>query len=157
MKAVEFDEEHPISRDELISMLFEDESDPRSNAYKRVLSRPRIKWGRIAAFLLIPAAVLVGLGMLLSHLGAPAWVVAIVISVAVIVYITVMAKRAIICAVRIYQRYAPDAVRNRCRFEPSCSEYMILAIEKYGLIDGMRRGIDRLRRCNVNDGGFDMP
>ncbi|MBE6586778.1 MAG: membrane protein insertion efficiency factor YidD [Ruminococcaceae bacterium] len=66
-------------------------------------------------------------------------------------------KRVVICSVHIYQRYAPDSIRNKCRFEPSCSEYMILAIEKYGLFKGVIKGIDRLKRCNTNDGGFDYP
>lgn len=157
MKSVEFDEEHLLSRSELITTLFEDENDPRSNAYKRVLYRPQIRWIRIAAYLLIPIAVLIGLRTLLVHLGLSAWLVTLVIMMSIMAYIIIMSKRTVICAVRIYQRFAPDAVRNRCRFEPSCSEYMILAIEKYGLIIGVRRGINRLRRCNVNGGGFDMP
>ena len=34
---------------------------------------------------------------------------------------------------------------------------MILSLEKYGLIRGLRKGVDRLRRCNVHGGGFDDP
>ena len=74
-----------------------------------------------------------------------------------LVYGIVNIKRAVICCVRIYQRYAPETVRRKCRFEPSCSEYMILAIEKYGFFKGVAKGINRLKRCNINDGGYDMP
>lgn len=157
MKPVEFDDDHPISKDDLRKMLFEDENDPRSVEYKRVLVRPEIKWIRVAAYLLIPAAILIIAGVLLSQTDLPGWAVASIIIAAAIIYIAVTLKRAVICSVRIYQHFAPDSVRNKCRFEPSCSEYMILAIEKYGLIKGVRRGIERLKRCNVNGGGFDMP
>lgn len=34
---------------------------------------------------------------------------------------------------------------------------MILAIEKYGLIKGLQKGICRLKRCNIDGGGFDFP
>ncbi|MBQ4067291.1 MAG: membrane protein insertion efficiency factor YidD [Clostridia bacterium] len=66
-------------------------------------------------------------------------------------------KDAAICCVKIYQRYAPAAIRNRCRFEPSCSEYMILSLEKYGLFKGLKKGFNRMHRCNANDGGYDYP
>ena len=66
-------------------------------------------------------------------------------------------KSISICGVRIYQRFAPDSIRNKCRFEPSCSEYMILSIQKYGVIHGIRKGINRLKRCNIHNGGYDTP
>lgn len=56
---------------------------------------------------------------------------------AVIVYLAVISKKIIIWLVHLYQNKAPDAVRLRCVFEPSCSEYMILAIEKYGAVRGV--------------------
>ena len=45
----------------------------------------------------------------------------------------------------------------KCRFEPSCSQYMILSLQKYGLWKGLAKGIDRLKRCRAKDGGFDEP
>jgi len=45
-----------------------------------------------------------------------------------------------------------------CRFTPSCSEYMILALRKYGPIRGAAKGIWRVCRCHPwNEGGFDPP
>ncbi|NLZ46061.1 MAG: membrane protein insertion efficiency factor YidD [Clostridiales bacterium] len=52
---------------------------------------------------------------------------------------------------------APESLRKQCRFKPSCSEYMILSIEKFGLLKGIIKGICRLKRCNINGGGFDFP
>jgi putative membrane protein insertion efficiency factor len=46
---------------------------------------------------------------------------------------------------------------NRCKFKPSCSEYTIQAIQKYGAIKGMLLGFKRILRCNpFSKGGFDF-
>ena len=43
-----------------------------------------------------------------------------------------------------------------CKFYPSCSEYMMQAIEKYGCIKGIFLGIKRLLRCHpFAKGGYD--
>lgn len=43
-----------------------------------------------------------------------------------------------------------------CRFQPTCSEYAILAIEKFGLIKGTAKASYRILRCNPwNKGGHD--
>ena len=49
------------------------------------------------------------------------------------------------------------ASRLKCVFEPSCSEYMILAVNKYGLVRGVIKGIRRLLRCHPPNGGKDYP
>jgi putative component of membrane protein insertase Oxa1/YidC/SpoIIIJ protein YidD len=53
-------------------------------------------------------------------------------------------KKAIIGLVKLYQRYAPERIRRKCIFKPTCSEYMILALEKYGLIKGLYKGMYRM-------------
>jgi hypothetical protein len=43
-----------------------------------------------------------------------------------------------------------------CRFSPSCSEYSLEAIEKYGALKGFWLTIKRVARCNPwNQGGYD--
>ena len=43
-----------------------------------------------------------------------------------------------------------------CKFYPSCSEYMMQAIEKYGCIKGIFLGVKRLLRCHpFANGGYD--
>jgi len=43
-----------------------------------------------------------------------------------------------------------------CRFRPTCSDYAIVAIEKYGLIKGGIKAFKRVMRCNPwNKGGYD--
>ena len=45
-----------------------------------------------------------------------------------------------------------------CRFQPSCSEYFILAVGKYGPVKGAAKGVWRVCRCHpFNEGGFDPP
>ena len=157
MKSVIFTEEQLQNLDEIGKDLFGDDQDPRSSNYVRILKRPKISWVRVILYILIPIMVLTALIIVLKHFGIST-IMTIIIAVTVFVVYTILTlKRAIICAVKIYQRYAPDSIRNKCRFEPSCSEYMILAIEKYGLLKGVRKGIRRLKRCNINGGGFDYP
>lgn len=62
-----------------------------------------------------------------------------------------------VALIRFYQRTAPAQVRGRCRFTPTCSEYAVLAIEKYGLARGSVRAFRRVLRCRSPHGGIDEP
>lgn len=45
-----------------------------------------------------------------------------------------------------------------CRFHPSCSEYTVRAVYKYGVFRGYARGVWRILRCNPwSAGGVDEP
>ncbi|HPI67015.1 MAG TPA: membrane protein insertion efficiency factor YidD [bacterium] len=66
--------------------------------------------------------------------------------------------------INFYQKFlSPDTgflrflkTTKTCRFYPSCSEYMVLAIKKHGLFRGVIKGFNRLLRCNpFNPGGYD--
>ena len=70
----------------------------------------------------------------------------------------VVAKRAAIGAIHLYQRYAPENVRRRCLLKPTCSEYAILAINKYGLILGIIMTHKRLnKKCRGRIYRIDEP
>lgn len=84
------------------------------------------------------------------------WLTLIALSVYSVIYFSCIAKKAIIWMVHLYQNLASDETRTRCVFEPSCSEYMILAVQKYGVIKGVWKGINRLRRCG-HERGIDYP
>ena len=66
-------------------------------------------------------------------------------------------KKLIIKLIKIYQEKAPSKIRGGCLFTPTCSEYMILAIEKYGTIRGIIKGVHRIFRCKCPNGGIDYP
>jgi putative membrane protein insertion efficiency factor len=60
--------------------------------------------------------------------------------------------------VRCYQSLLRPMLPALCRFEPSCSEYFILAVNKYGPVRGACKGVGRLCRCNPwSRGGWDPP
>jgi hypothetical protein len=57
---------------------------------------------------------------------------------------------------RIYKRWVSPALPSACRFSPSCSEYMMQAIERYGVLRGIGMGLLRLLRCHpFHQGGVD--
>ncbi len=63
-----------------------------------------------------------------------------------------------IFAVRVYQRCISPLIGPSCRFQPTCSEYMVEAIRKYGAVRGGCKGLWRIIRCNpFTRGGFDPP
>ena len=68
-------------------------------------------------------------------------------------------SRVAIAAIRVYQRRLRKLHNRVCIYEPTCSEYMIAAIGKYGVIRGIRYGRLRIRRCNgaMYGGGRDYP
>lgn len=67
-------------------------------------------------------------------------------------------KPALIGAIRLYQRYAPERIRRKCLFKPTCSEYAILAIEKYGVIRGLYKSYIRLfMKCRGRTYRIDEP
>lgn len=64
-------------------------------------------------------------------------------------------KTLIIYLIRAYQ-ITPFIGHKMCRFTPTCSEYMIEAINQYGVIKGIKLGIRRLKRCRpYGDMGYD--
>ena len=64
----------------------------------------------------------------------------------------------VIAVVRVYQWTLSPFVGRQCRFEPTCSNYMIQAVEKYGVLQGVPRGVWRIVRCNpFCRGGIDPP
>lgn len=64
----------------------------------------------------------------------------------------------LIGGVRFYQYVLRPVLPAVCRFEPSCSEYFIQAVHKYGPVRGACKGVGRICRCNPwNPGGYDPP
>jgi putative membrane protein insertion efficiency factor len=69
-----------------------------------------------------------------------------------------LAVGLLVGSIWVYQRTLSPMLGNACRFEPSCSRYMVASLRKYGLFRGLARGLRRFLRCHPWDpGGYDPP
>ena len=68
-----------------------------------------------------------------------------------------MLKKGIISLIRFYQKFfSPLKWRTHCIYTPTCSEYAVQAISKYGIIKGILLSVWRILRCNpFSKGGYD--
>jgi len=58
--------------------------------------------------------------------------------------------------VKAYRILVSSWTPPRCRFYPTCSQYMIQALERHGLLKGGLMGLRRILRCHpLNEGGYD--
>jgi uncharacterized protein len=65
-------------------------------------------------------------------------------------------KTIAIWVVRGYQRFLSPLLPPSCRFYPTCSQYAILALEKYGFFKGSFLAIKRIIKCHpFHPGGYD--
>ena len=64
-------------------------------------------------------------------------------------------KTFLIKLIKLYQKI-PGLFHYNCKFYPTCSNYTIEAIEKYGVFKGSLLGIKRILKCNpFTKGGYD--
>ena len=68
-----------------------------------------------------------------------------------------MFKRALISLIRFYQRFlSPLKMKPTCRFYPTCSQYAVEAITKYGCFKGSYMALKRILKCHpFHPGGYD--
>jgi putative membrane protein insertion efficiency factor len=59
----------------------------------------------------------------------------------------IFAFPVIIC-IKVYKKVISPLLPKACRFYPTCSQYTIEALQKYGFFKGMFLGIKRILRCN---------
>ena len=65
-------------------------------------------------------------------------------------------RSLLVAPIRLYQRVVSPALGPRCKYHPSCSEYAVQAIRRYGVLRGLVLAGWRLLRCNPwSHGGFD--
>ena len=65
-------------------------------------------------------------------------------------------RAAALFLLRVYKRFLSPLLPPMCRFEPTCSIYMMQAIEKHGAARGIWLGLRRLSHCHpFNPGGWD--
>jgi hypothetical protein len=62
----------------------------------------------------------------------------------------------IVGMIRFYQRRISPLTGPTCRFHPTCSQYTLQAVQKYGALRGSWLGIRRIFRCHpFHPGGYD--
>ena len=67
-----------------------------------------------------------------------------------------MIKKILIKTIKLYQLILSPLLGLNCRFEPTCSQYFIEAVEMNGVLKGSVMGIKRLLKCHPwHPGGFD--
>ncbi|GAA0684128.1 MULTISPECIES: membrane protein insertion efficiency factor YidD [Clostridium] len=65
-------------------------------------------------------------------------------------------KRILISMINFYRKYISPLKGPSCRFYPTCSQYALQAIEKYGALKGSFLAIRRILKCHpFNKGGYD--
>ena len=119
------------------------------------LIRPEMNYKKMIAALVIYVVSAAAISVPVGIFSGWYWIVAFIGWS--FIYFCIIGKRAVIWLIHLYQNKASDATRLRCVYEPSCSEYMILAIRKYGLLRGVIKGWKRLNRCHHPNGGKDYP
>ncbi|MDH5178260.1 MAG: membrane protein insertion efficiency factor YidD [Gammaproteobacteria bacterium] len=66
-------------------------------------------------------------------------------------------QRLIIGLIRLYRLLLSPFVGQHCRFYPSCSEYALTAVERFGALRGSWLAVRRLSRCHPwHEGGVDL-
>jgi len=71
-------------------------------------------------------------------------------------YAAGLLKKCIIMVIRIYQVFISPLSGRNCRFYPTCSNYFLQALERYGIIKGTWLFFKRIIKCHpFNSGGYD--
>jgi hypothetical protein len=66
------------------------------------------------------------------------------------------AATAVTAAVRVYQLTVSRLLPPTCRFHPTCSQYMLEAVTRFGAGRGTWMGLKRIARCHpFHPGGYD--
>ena len=65
-------------------------------------------------------------------------------------------KNLLIYIIKFYRRVISPLKPQTCRFYPTCSEYSLQAVNKYGALKGSYKSTKRILKCNpFNPGGYD--
>jgi hypothetical protein len=65
-------------------------------------------------------------------------------------------KKILIYLIKCYQKYLSPMKRTKCPYIPTCSQYGLEAIQKYGAVKGSILALWRILRCNpFSKGGYD--
>jgi putative membrane protein insertion efficiency factor len=126
--------------------------DPSCCNFQRKITRPKVGTLNMFFLFLYPAIISACLIFMI-------WIEnKFVLFAALFLFASVfLLKQYFLNFIKIYQAFAPESIRLKCRFEPCCSEYMYMSINKYGLLSGLRKGLLRIKKCRPGNGGVDNP
>jgi len=58
--------------------------------------------------------------------------------------------------IKMYRKFISPVLPSSCRFYPTCSEYALVSVERFGVLRGSWLAVKRISRCHpFNKGGFD--
>lgn len=67
-----------------------------------------------------------------------------------------MLTKLIVFFIRVYQKFISPLKKPSCRFYPTCSQYAIDAVKKYGAVKGTYIALKRILKCHpFHPGGYD--
>jgi uncharacterized protein len=65
-------------------------------------------------------------------------------------------KKLLILAIEGYRKFISPLFLPKCRFQPTCSQYAIEALERFGIFKGSWLALSRIGRCHpFHPGGYD--
>ncbi|MCS6843758.1 MAG: membrane protein insertion efficiency factor YidD [Caldilineales bacterium] len=65
-------------------------------------------------------------------------------------------KALVVLLIRLYQRFISPLLPPSCIYHPTCSNYTLEAVQRYGVLKGLWLGIKRISRCHpFHQGGYD--
>lgn len=104
------------------------EEQVRDYCHHRPLSRPTIEWTK-TALVIVACVILVSLCAYVSQ----KWIGSFLLNLDILTFSLVMmrGKSILRFIVQVYQHYASEQRRRMCKCMPSCSEYALLALDKY--------------------------
>lgn len=71
-------------------------------------------------------------------------------------FIGSLPKDITLALIRFYRKFISPVFPPTCRYVPTCSEYAIIAVQRYGFLKGSFLSIKRILRCNPwHKGGYD--
>jgi len=118
--------------------------------------RPNIPVIGTVLSIIVPMAVNLGLAFLLQAYVFDLGVFAL-FGILMGAYVFLRLRSIFIFFILLYQRFASNDLRRRCLFTPTCSNYAIMALKKYGVLIGGIKSVGRLLRCRWPNGGEDYP
>lgn len=127
----------------------------RKNDIKKAVIRPKFGMYKEMFHATVFSLLIVMASILGSSLRI--WQHIILLTAVILIFLITQTKNVILLTIFLYQRFAPDTIRAACLFTPSCSEYMRISVQKYGVFKGVKKGLRRLKRCHPPNGGADEP